>query len=58
MKKQYMVEWVIDNKYAVIEITARKGDNWDPATVDEEKVFQGSLTDCDAFIRLKEGGYM
>lgn len=23
-----------------------------------EKVYQGSLSDCEAFIKLKEGGYL
>lgn len=25
---------------------------------EEESVYQGRLTDCEAYIRLKEGGYM
>jgi len=30
----------------------------EPDTVEENKVFQGGLADCEAYIRLQEGGYM
>jgi len=46
MDNQYRVEWYMDNTYRVIEIET------------EQTVFKGSLSDCEAFIRLTEKGYM
>jgi hypothetical protein len=43
---EYRVEWVKDDFYKVIE------------TDTGETVHRGSLADCEAYIRLKEGGYM
>ena len=30
----------------------------EPNEVNEESVYKGSLSDCEAYIRLHEGGYM
>jgi len=46
----YRVQFYQDGIYEVIRIT---GDDYA-----EESVFQGSLSDCEAFIRLNEAGYM
>lgn len=43
--KDYKVRWLIDDTYQVID---SYGDS----------VYQGSLADCEAYIRLKEGGYL
>lgn len=47
--RKYKVEFMRDDTYEVIEW--RGGYN-------SESVFQGSLSDCEAYIRLHEGGYM
>lgn len=51
--KKYKVSFYQDNTYEVLE--------WKTYSADEdgyESVFQGSLADCEAYIRLHEGGYM
>jgi hypothetical protein len=43
---KYKVRFCMDNTYCVIEIET------------DEHVFSGSLADCEAYIRLKENGYL
>lgn len=50
----YKVIFVKDNIYAVVEITVYS----ESTIVCENKAYQGSLADCEAYIRLMEGGYM
>lgn len=60
--KKYKVRFRMDQEYEVVELTYSEHylrDNrysWEPT--EEESVFQGGLADCEAYIRLKEGGYM
>ena len=53
---RYKVEWVnMDEEYRVFSVYV------DEDTGEEASytvVHQGSLADCEAFIRLKEGGYL
>ena len=59
MDKKFQVRFFQDNTYEVFdkqEFTLDK-------VVEEyviawEKVYQGSLSDCEAYIRLHENGYM
>lgn len=44
--KKHRVSHLIDNTYQVYD------------TETSETVYQGSLADCEAYIRLTEGGYM
>ena len=48
---KYRVQYYQDGIYEVMEKGEREYS-------DEESVFQGSLSDCEAFIRLHENGYM
>ncbi len=50
---KYIVQLFQDDTYQVLEITEGEYD-----TDNYEVVYQGSLADCEAYIRLKEGGYM
>jgi hypothetical protein len=45
MNKKYRVGWLINDTYQVIDIETY------------EQFHQGSLSDCEAWIRLQEGGY-
>lgn len=47
--KVIKVEWLEDETYQVIVIEEDGG---------VYVAYQGSLADCEAYIRLKEGGYM
>ena len=47
-KTNYKVRLMLDNTYEVVIIHEDS----------EEKVYQGSLADCEAYIRLRENGYM
>lgn len=63
MKREYKVRFFQDDTYEVIEIITTYGErisayDSEPDTVEENKVYQGSLADCEAYIRLHEGGYM
>jgi hypothetical protein len=63
MKREYKVRFFQGNTYEVIEIVTTYGERtsgYDSEldTVEENKVFQGGLADCEAYIRLQEGGYM
>lgn len=44
--KTYRVEFLEDSTYQVIN------------NITDEFEYQGSLADCEAYIRLKENGYM
>ncbi len=53
---KYTVRFYMDNTYEVLEFddnapSDRPQDWW-------KSVFQGSLSDCEAYIWLHEGGYM
>lgn len=58
--KKYKIEFMKDYTYEVIEVTPEyySGEYGDSAPTTESSVFQGSLSDCEAYIRLHEGGYM
>ena len=54
---RYRVQFFQDDVYEVLQLI--------PSTIlpygyedTEDPVFQGSLSDCEAYIRLHEGGYM
>jgi hypothetical protein len=52
------VRWLEDDVYQVVEF---KTDDEDLDIYDRDNfeiAHQGSLSDCEAFIRLTEGGYM
>jgi len=53
MNRRYKVRLFIDNTYEVILI-----DESDDDDAQDISMFQGSLSDCEAWIRLKEGGYL
>jgi hypothetical protein len=63
---KYKVRHLINDTWEVIVITQHLiNDTWEfilitqqYTEIEEEKVYQGSLADCEAYIRLKEGGYM
>ena len=46
MNEKYRVDWYIDNPYQVLD---RETD---------AQLHQGSLSDCEAWIRRREGGYL
>ncbi len=48
VEPEYKVELLIDSTYQVVDISDE----------DRVTVHQGSLADCEAFIRLKNGGYL
>jgi len=63
MKREYKIEFLQDSIYEVIEIITTYGErisayDSEHDTVQEQNVFQGRLADCEAYIRLKECGYM
>jgi hypothetical protein len=63
MKEEYKVRFYINNTYEVFKITTKYGERTsaydsEPDDIEEESVFQGYLADCEAYIRLHEGGYM
>ncbi len=53
MAKIYKVIHIMDNTFEVISY-----DGHPEAELNREQEFIGSLADCEAFIRLHEGGYM
>lgn len=55
--KKYKVEYMKDFTYEVIEIVEGYLSDGSKAYV-EGQVYQGSLSDCEVYIRLKEKGYM
>lgn len=59
MRKKYQVRFYQDNIYEVVEITTTYvgiTSNYDK--VEENVVFNGNISDCEAYIRLKSGGYL
>lgn len=50
--KQFKVRLFQDNIYEIIKITI---DGWNNI---EEKVFQGTLSECEAWLRLTNDGYL
>ena len=54
---KYRVSFYQDGEYEVMELisSTRTPDGYDDT---EESVFKGSLSDCEAYIRLHEQGYM
>lgn len=59
-ESEYKVRLLKDSKYQVVRIGLIEGQSWDEWDdhYGEETVFQGSLSDCEAYIRLNENGYM
>lgn len=58
---KYKVELLSGSTYQVIELNVLiQGQSWDGYDDyhDDVSVFQGSLADCEAYIRLKEAGYI
>jgi len=65
---KYKVEHLLDNTYKVLEksyVGANYTSKFPPRTMAEiaseetwNTVFQGSISDCEAWIRLNEQGYM
>lgn len=51
---KYKVRFYQNGNYEVLEVTT----DITETIVYETSVFQGSLADCEAFIRLHENGYM
>ena len=57
----YKVQFYQDNLYEVIELNklveGQSWDGWDDSYQDVS-VFKGTLADCEAWIRLNDGGYI
>lgn len=54
---KYRVEHMKDNTYEVVEtFIVNEGELCQ--YIETESVFQGNLSDCESYIRLKEKGYM
>jgi hypothetical protein len=54
---EYKVRHLADNIHEVFRIEVKHGERLSayesfPDTIDEEKIFQGTLSDCESFIRL------
>ena len=63
MKKEYNVIRVDNEVYDVIEKTITYGErtsayDTEPDNIRECVLYRGCLSDCYAFIKLKEGSYM
>ena len=59
----YKVRFMMDDSYEVVELTPNEKYDLDDFDSDElefneQSVYQGSLANCEAYIRLHEGGYM
>lgn len=54
--QKYRVEFLSNSTYQVLEIDYKP--EYYPEQVNWNVVFQGNLSDCEAFIRLKENGYL
>jgi hypothetical protein len=54
---KYKVRWLIDDTYQVLNIGSGTDLSFDEFE-NPEVLHQGSLSDCESFIRLKEGGYL
>ena len=60
MKRKYRVKFHMDHNYEVISFDPDL-DPWEDEEAyyaSEEVEFVGDLADCEAYIRLHEGGYM
>ena len=56
---EYNVRLFIDETYEVIKVIRFFEDHIEnDDLLEEEKVYQGSLTDCYSYIKLKEGNYL
>ena len=60
---KYKVRLNMDDNYQVFELTPNEKydeNNYasDEPEFTEQAVHDGSLADCEAYIRLREGGYM
>lgn len=54
---KYRVEYMKDNIYEVVEtFVVNEGEL--SQYIETESVFQGLMSDCESYIRLKEKGYM
>jgi len=63
MNREYKIRFFQNSTYEVIEIVTtnvkrKSAYDSEPDTIEENKVYQGGLADCEAYIRLKEGSYM
>lgn len=63
MKIEYTVRLIRGNSYMVIRKTTIEGKridayNSEPDRIDEVLVYNGSPSDCYAFIKLNEEGYL
>ena len=60
--KKYKVEWLQDDTYQVMETKDAELQTGDTSLVvaqrQEEVVYQGSISNCEAWIKLHEKGYM
>ncbi len=56
MDTELKVRNLQDGTYQVVEMILSDSDNY--KYEDESVLHQGSLADCEAFIRLTENGYM
>jgi len=56
--KRFRVGFYQDNIYEVFERKEIYKNTFGDFKVEEISVYQGSLADCDAYIRLVESGYM
>ena len=60
---KYQVRFYQDSTYEVIEIITTYGERTsaydsEPDNIQENAVFNGSISDCEAYIRLKSVGYL
>lgn len=63
METKYRVEFLYNDTYKVIMIQTVFGnrisvDESEPNKITKKTVFNGSLSDCYAFIMLRQGGYL
>lgn len=63
MKKEYKVRWAFDDAYDVVEVVTTYGERTSAYESElnvfkENYAYQGNLSDCYAYIKLCEGGYI
>lgn len=58
MDKKFQVRFFQDNTYEVLKQEFTLDKVVEEYVIAWEKVYQGSLSDCEAYIRLHENGYM
>jgi hypothetical protein len=56
MNTTIKVRNLIDNTYQVVEFTPSDDERYEYE--DESVLYQGSLSDCEVFIRLRESDYL